>query len=77
MLAIKYQVQTGQYRVDARLVADAILARMRHRTAPEAPAQKACSKPEMRSCASRKTTSGGPSTTDPTQVISPLLPRHC
>lgn len=74
MLAIKHQIDAGQYHVDSRRVADAILARA---LLARAAAQSACSNPESFVSASVNATPAGPATTDPTQVIPTLSPRPC
>lgn len=75
MLAIKHQIEAGQYPIDSTQVADAILARMQRARAWAEP-QSLCSNPDSSVSASRKATPGGPATTDPTQVIPTLSPRH-
>ena len=60
---LKQQIDSGEYRVDPRAVADAILRRV---------TQNECSYPDNGRSASRNATSGAPSTTDPIQV-NPLL----
>jgi hypothetical protein len=56
---LKRQIDHGEYRVDARAVADAILRRA---------IQNECSYPASGPPASTKVTPGGPFSTDPIQV---------
>jgi len=81
VLAIKDQIETGSYRVDAHVVADAIVTRMIARRealrAAGSLAQNECSKPLSSSSESTKDTPGGPSSTEPTQVSWGFAPRHC
>jgi hypothetical protein len=63
--AIKRQIEIGEYHVDTRLVAEAIIRRIR---------QNACSKPARDSSVSVNATSGAPSTTDPIHVIVSSVP---
>jgi hypothetical protein len=56
---LKEQIEKGEYRVDATAVADALLRRL----------QNACSYPASGPSASRNTTPGSPSTTDPIHVM--------
>ena len=56
---LKHQIDHGEYRVDPRAVADAILRRV---------TQNECSYPASGPSASANTTPGGPSRTDPIQV---------
>lgn len=59
VLSLKHQIESGQYHVDSRLVAEALIRHMR---------QNACSNPARSSAASVKTTSGGPAITQPIHV---------
>ncbi len=56
---LKEQIAKGEYRVDTTAVADALLRRL----------QNVCSYPVSGPSASVYTTPGGPSTTDPIQVM--------
>ena len=63
---LKEQIERGEYRVDTTAVADALLRRL---------TQNACSYPASGPSASANTTPGGPSSTDPIQVmLLSLLP---
>ena len=89
MLAIKHQIEAGQYHVDSWQVAEAILARGRRAESQRARgqralaprvravAQSACSNPDSFVSASANATPGRPATTEPTHVIPTLSPRHC
>ena len=78
MLAIKNQIQTGEYRVDSHLVADAIIRRVvGFGGYPGGLPQNECSKPTSSSSASMKDAPGGPSTTDPIQVSPTFAPKRC
>ena len=79
--SIKTQVEQGEYRVEPLVIADAMIRwfsapdRRRGERGPYRPgggAQNECSKPDSGCSVSRKTTSAGPSTTEPIQV-RPLL----
>lgn len=76
---IKRLVELGQYRVDTRAVADAMLRHAERDLEAEGPrgggpgAQNRCSNPVRSRSASVKTTSAGPSTTAPTQVKPALV----
>jgi Anti-sigma-28 factor, FlgM len=69
---IKQLLETGQYRVDPRATADAIVLRMRaiHAAAPRPAArpQVECSYPRRFLVVSRNATSPGPATTEPIRV---------
>jgi hypothetical protein len=56
---LKEQIEKGEYRVDTTAVADALLRRL----------QNACSYPASGPSASANTRPGGPSSTDPMQVM--------
>ena len=56
---LKEQIESGAYRVDPKAVADALLRRV----------QNECWYPASGSSASVNTTPGGPSMTDPIQVM--------
>ncbi len=79
MRAIKQQIQTGTYRVDSHLVADALIRRMGQLGGFPLGAwdQNECSKPASSPSASRKNAPGGPSATDPIQVSPSFAPKHC
>jgi hypothetical protein len=76
---IKQRIERGEYRVDPQAVADAILQRVRERTAassvraPDRRPQNECSYPERDPEASLKVTPWGPSVTRPTHVSRRLL----
>jgi anti-sigma-28 factor FlgM len=63
LAVLKEQIERGEYRVDPTAVADALLRRLR------AFAQNECSYPDSGPSAPANTTPGGPSTTDPIQVM--------
>ena len=73
MLTIKHKIETGQYKVDPGLVAEAMLKGAR---ASREAAQKECSNPASGSSQSTNATSGGPSFTEPTQLSLGLAPSH-
>lgn len=79
MLAIKDQVQEGNYKVDSHLVADAIIRRMQGIGGVSLllGAQNSCSNPARSSSVSRNTAPGSPATTDPIQVSPSFAPKHC
>jgi Anti-sigma-28 factor, FlgM len=86
---MREQIRQGEYRVEPKAVADAILRRLRDLAAArreqvaalerawaqEHSAQTRCSYPDNPPEASVKTTPGGPSTTRPTGVTSTVLDR--
>jgi len=71
---IKRLIELGQYQVDPRLVADAMIRRAEREIdaldsrGPRSPAQNTCSYPASSKSASVKVTPGSPSTTVPTHV---------
>lgn len=75
---IKRLVELGEYRIDPRAVADAMIRRAEHeieanrRRATGSSAQKACSYPDSSLSASVKLTPGCPSTTAPIHVRGAL-----
>lgn len=70
--SIKSQVEDGEYYVDPPAVADALIAFYLSPPHRRRGSQKECSNPDNGPSASRNTTPGGPSTTDPIQ-LKPLL----
>jgi hypothetical protein len=76
---IKRRIERGEYRVDPKAVADAILQRARARAAassaraPDQERQNECSYPDRDPEASLKVTPWGPSLTRPTHVSRRLL----
>jgi len=86
VLTLKHTVQSGRYVVDPGLVADAIVGRLlaargaaaaRETARPQTETQNECSYPESSPSASVKTTPGGPSTTDPTQLSVSIASTGC
>ncbi len=79
---IKRLVALGQYRIDPRAVAEAMIRRAERETdtfvraAFAAPRQNECSYPESSPSASRKVTPAGPSTTAPIHVRPALALGH-
>jgi anti-sigma-28 factor FlgM len=77
---IKDQIQRGEYRIDDRAVADAIVRRLRERAhykpakGPKRRTQTECSYPANSSGPSVNTTPAGPSATRPIQVSEPGSP---
>ena len=60
LVDLKQRIDTGEYRVEPGAVADAIIQRLRRRTAARSakPAQSECSYPDTGAVASTNTTSG-------------------
>lgn len=71
VLRIKQLLETGQYRIDPYVIADAIIhwAGLAHEIPmPARGGQNSCSKPVNGSSVPAKTASAGPSSTEPIQV---------
>lgn len=72
--ALKKRVSSGEYQVDPKAVADAIIRRRAHLALTEA-AQNECSNPESARPESTNTASGGPVRTAPMKVIGSVVAR--